>query len=278
MAEGKTMAELKGAGTGLAGLRVLVTRPAPQAAKLSRALSQESAVPVEAPLAAIRPCQDEDGAIEEALRSLASYDWLIFTSVNGVDVFFDALARHGLDSGVVQGRSVAAIGPATAQALEQRGIPVALMPGEYRTTGIVKAMGRFDLRGKRVLLPRAEEGNPELPSRLKALGAEARHLTLYRTELPPDARQRVLQALDQGLDMATFTSPSTVRNMAEALEGHVELLGPVVLACIGPVTAEAAREAGMKPQVVASEHTIRGLVQALKDFCQNCQMERIRQW
>ena len=106
----------------LTGLRVLVTRPAGQAASLSRLLVREGATPVEAPLIAIRTCDDDDGAIEGALRSLPEYDWLVFTSVNGVEVFFDRLSDLGLDATAIQGHSVAAIGPATAQALEERGV------------------------------------------------------------------------------------------------------------------------------------------------------------
>ena len=242
---------------------------------MSRLLSQDGATPVEAPLISIRPCEDDDGAIEEALRSLSSYDWLVFTSVNGVEVFFDRLSSLGLNVDALEGRSVASIGPATTQALEQRGAVVALMPAEHRTAAIVEAMSALDMRGKRVLLPRAEAGSAELPPGLEALGAEVRHLSLYRTEIPHDARGRVLEALNAGLDATTFTSPSAVRSMVSVLEGHVELLAPVVLACIGPVTTEAARQEGLDIQVVASEHTSKGLVQALKEHYTN---GRTRQW
>ena len=139
---------------------------------------------IEVPLIAIRPCDDDDGAIEGVLRSLSEYDWLVFTSVNGVEVFFDRLTDLGLSADAIQGHSVAAIGPATAQALEERGVGVDLMPQEHLTSGIVKAMGSVELRGKRVLLPRAEEGSRELPPGLEALGAEVKHLSLYRTEIP----------------------------------------------------------------------------------------------
>ena len=247
----------------LTGLRVLVTRPAGQAASLSRLLVREGATPVEAPLIAIRACDDDDGAIEGALRSLPEYDWLVFTSVNGVEVFFDRLSDLGLDATAIQGHLVAAIGPATAQALEERDVGVDLMPEEHLTSGIVKAMGGVELRGKRVLLPRAEEGSRELPPGLEALGAEVKHLSLYRTEIPREAGSCVLKALRDGVDVATFTSPSAVGSMVRVLEGRMELLAPVVLACIGPVTAEAARKEGMEVAIVAPEHTGQGLVKAL---------------
>lgn len=247
----------------LTGLRVLVTRPAAQAASLSRLLELEGATPVEVPLIAIRACDDYDGTIEGALRSLPEYDWLIFTSVNGVGVFFDRLKDFGLNGTAIQGHSVGAIGPATAQALEARGVGVDLMPQEHLTSGILKAMGSVELRGKRVLLPRAEEGSRELPPGLEALGAEVKHLALYRTEIPREASSCLLKALHDGVDVATFTSPSAVRSMVRVLEGRMELLAPVVLACIGPVTAEAARREGMEVTIVAREHTGQGLVKAL---------------
>jgi uroporphyrinogen III methyltransferase/synthase len=249
----------------LDGLRVLVTRPQAQAASLVRLLGDEGATPVEAPLISIRPCLDYDGAIRQALLSLDDYHWLVFTSVNGVEVFFDWLLALGLDEKDLHGLSVAAIGPATSQSLKQRGIEVALMPHEHRTAGIVKAMSSLDLQGKRVLLPRAEEGSAELPPSLEALGAEVKHISLYRTEIPHNAGIQVHEALRGGLDVATFTSPSAVRSMVSVLEGRMEQLAPVVLACIGPVTAEEARHKGLEIDVVASEHTSEGLVQALKE-------------
>ena len=269
------MADLRQTTRPLQGLRVLVTRPKGQAASLSHLLSQEGATPVEAPLIAIRPCEDDDGTIERTLRLLSSYHWLVFTSVNGVEVFFDRIWGLGLHVGTLQGHSVAAIGPATAQALEKRGVQVDLVPQEHRTSGIVKAMSSLDLQGKRVLLPRAEEGSAELPPGLEGLGAEVQHLSLYRTEIPHGTRSKVLEALNAGVDVTTFTSPSAVRSIVSVLEGHVELLAPIVLAYIGPVTAEAARGKGLDIRLVASEHTSKGLVQALKEHYTH---GRTRQW
>lgn len=249
----------------LRGLRVLVTRPEAQAASLSSLLSQTGATPVEVPLISIQPCEDTDGTIQHTLASLRDYHWLVFTSVNGVEIFFQRLHDFGLSKDMLQGRSIAAIGPATAQALQQRGLPVDLMPQEHLTSGIVRAMGGLELHGKRVLLPRAEEGSRDLPPGLEALGAEVTHISLYRTEIPHDAGARVQKALRAGLDVATFTSPSAVRSIITVLQDRMELLAPIVLAYIGPVTAEAARRESMDIDVVASEHTGSGLVKALCD-------------
>ena len=259
----------------LAGLKVLVTRPKEQAASLSQALAREGAQPVELPLIAIQPREDDDGAIARAMCSLADYHWLVFTSVNGVDIFFSKLSSLGLNASALRGLSVAAIGPATAQALEQRGKDVAFVPKLHCTEGIVNGMKDFDLAGARVLLPRAEDGSAELPPGLEALGAQVEHLPLYRTEIPPEARTEVFDLLREGVDVATFTSPSTVRHLLEVLDGQLGLLDGVLLACIGPVTAQAARQAGLPPQVVASKHTVEGLVQALGEYYVN---GRKQQW
>ena len=220
---------------------------------------------MEVPLISIQPCEDTDGTIQHALASLRDYHWLVFTSVNGVEIFFQRLHDFGLSKDMLQGRSIAAIGPATAQALEQHGLPVDLMPQVHLTSGIVRAMSGLELHGKRVLLPRAEEGRRDLPPGLEALGAEVTHISLYRTEIPHDAGARVQKALRAGLDVATFTSPSAVRSIVTVLQDRMELLAPIVLAYIGPVTAEAARRASMDIDVVASEHTGSGLVKALCD-------------
>ena len=249
----------------LEGLRVLVTRPQAQAASLSRLLTQQGATPVEVPLIAIRPCDDHDGTIRHTLNSLPTYDWLIFTSVNGVEILFDRLHEYSLDSNLVHDRSIAAIGPATAQALQRRGLTVDLMPHEHLTSGIVRAIGNLDLQGKRILLPRAEEGSPDLPPGLEALGAHVKHLSLYRTEIPYDACNHILEALQTGLDVATFTSPSAVRSVVTVLQHRLELLAPIMLVYIGPVTAEAARQEGLDINIVATEHTGSGLVEALCD-------------
>ncbi len=249
----------------LTGLRVLVTRPEGQAASLTHLLTQDGAIPVEVPLISIRPCDDAHGVIQRTLESLPDYHWLVFTSVNGVQVFFHRLSRLGLTPEALHKHSIAAIGPATAQSLRDHGIDVDLVPAEHSTAGMVQAMQRFDLQAKRILLPRASEGSPNLPPSLEAFGAQVDDLSLYRTEIRQDAATRLLEGFRRGLDAATFTSPSTVRAMVTVLAGHVELLTPVVLACIGPVTANAARQAGLAVHVVASEYTVTGLVQALRE-------------
>ena len=181
---------------------------------------------MEVPLISIQPCEDTGGAIQHALASLRDYHWLVFTSVNGVEIFFQRLLDFGLSEDMLEGRSIAAIGPATAQALEQHGLPVDLMPQEHLTSGIVRTMGGLDLHGERVLLPRAEEGSRDLPPGLEALGAEVTHISLYRTEIPRDAGARVQKALQAGLDVVTFTSPLRCPQHRNRATGPYGAIGP----------------------------------------------------
>ena len=163
--------------------------------------------------------------------------------------------------------AVAAIGPATAEALKRRGIMPDLMPSNYLSQALVDEMQCLDLKGARVLLPRAEIGEPELALGLQSLGASVDQVSLYRTQVPESSRQKALDVLKNGkIDVATFTSSSTVRHLVELLSGEGELLSNVTVACIGPVTAKTARELGIRVDIVAPHHTVKGLVEALKEY------------
>jgi uroporphyrinogen-III synthase len=245
--------------TALAGRRVLVTRPADQAGALVERLAARGALPVVLPTIAIAPLADT-AALDGAIGRLAGYDWIIFTSANGVTAFWERLAAAGLDGRALAGRSVAAIGPATAEALRERGVAVAFIPEEYVAERILDGLG--DVAGRRVLLPRAEIARKALAGELRARGAEVEELAAYRTlAAPPDPE--ALAELRAGVDAITFTSSSTVRHF-------VELAGPdtgnAVIACIGPITAQTARELGLPVDVVAREYTLDGLVRALEAY------------
>jgi uroporphyrinogen III methyltransferase/synthase len=190
--------------------------------------------------------------------------WVIFTSANGVDAVFGRLAALGLDARVFGSAKIAAIGPATAEALRQHGLRADYAPAEALTSAILGDFQQRDLRGARVLLPRADIAPPDLADGLAALGAEVQSIVAYRTVpaegLASEAR-RVLAA--EVVDVACFTSSSTVRNLVDALDGDGSLLAPLTIACIGPVTAATARELGLRVDVVAGDHTVAGLVAAL---------------
>jgi uroporphyrinogen-III synthase len=236
----------------LKGRRVVVTRPESQAEELCSRLRALGAEPIEFPAIAIVP-PEEAGGLERAIARLDGYDWVIFTSANGVEQFWARLAGKDF-----RGR-VAAIGPATAEALRQRGIPVHLVPAEYRAEAILDEIG--EVAGQRILLPRADIARPALADGLRAMGAQVDEVAAYRT-VPGRPAPAAFDALRAGVDVVIFTSSSTVRNFV-ALTAGLDYGDPAI-ACIGPVTAATARELGLRVDAVAREYTIDGLLDSLK--------------
>ena len=250
-------------GTGaLAGVRVLVTRPAEQAAGLAGRLRDAGAVPVLMPAIELRPPADGHAAADGAARRLAEggFDWAVFTSANGVERFRARLGAGGLDARAFGGVRVAAIGPATSAALAGFGIRADVVAEPHTTSALAGALAAR-AAGMRVLLARSAEGDPGLAEALRAAGAEVSDAAVYQVATARgDAA--VLADLAAGrIDVVTFTSPSTVRGLV-ALAGIGGLRGARV-ACIGPVTAGAARELGLGVDVEAAVHTAEGLVEAL---------------
>lgn len=252
----------------LFGRRVLVTRTRQQASALARLLALEGALPLELPTIEIEPAVDE-AAAEAGLAGLraGAYRWLVFTSANAVEIFFRLMGERGLDARALAGAKAAAIGPATAEALAQRGILADAVPRQYVAEEVVAALRPHLEPGHRVLIPRAQGARAELVEGLRALGAEVEEITLYRSVVPRQAPSEALAALRRGeVDVVTFTSSSTVRNLAALLNGDVECLRSPLLACIGPITARTVEEVvGRPPDVVAEEHTVPGLVAALRE-------------
>jgi uroporphyrinogen III methyltransferase/synthase len=253
----------------LFGKRVLVTRTRQQASVLSRLLAEEGAEPIELPTLEIKPRfrKDELIRVTDALHE-GDYDWVIFTSANAVDTFFDFLWSRCLDARNVTA-SVAAIGPATAEALKRWGIYVDVTPdpNRYTAEGLVAAFDeQFDIRGQTVLLPRAEGARDALIEGLTKQGAKVHEVILY-VAAPPDAPEpEPLRRLRAGeVDVVTFASSSAVKNLLKLLNGDTAPLKKPLIACIGPITARTAREAGLEVGVESKEHTIPGLVAALRE-------------
>jgi uroporphyrinogen-III synthase len=245
-------------GGGLAGRTVLVTRPREQAWTLCDALRSRGARPVEFPTLTIRAADTADLDLE--LRRLDRFDWVVFTSANGVRFFAERLAAVG-PRGLPLGIRVAAVGPATARAAADRGLPTHAMPGEFTGAAVPAAMGH--LAGSAVLLPRADIGREEAGAALRAAGATVTEVTVYHTvpETPDPAARR---ALDAGVDAATFTSPSAIRNLAALLGDDARrVLRHAVIACLGGTTAAATRALGFPVHVQARTATVEGLVEAL---------------
>lgn len=252
----------------LFGLRVLVTRTREQASELSRALTASGAEPVELPAIKIVRRYDETqvARVIDALRT-GDYAWLCFTSANAVEIFFDFLWSRSLDARAVRAQ-VAAIGPGTAESLRTRGITPDLVPVQYTADGLADAFERIDVRGARVLLPRAEGAREVLVDALAARGAQVDEVTLYVAAPPDELDLEGLRRLRAGeIDVATFASSSTVKNLVSLLGSDIEPLQRCRIACIGPVTAATAEKLlGRPPDIVASEHTIEGLMRALVDW------------
>ncbi len=238
--------------------RILVTRPQQQANGLLDGLRVAGFEPVCFPVIEIRAMED-NSALDAALNDLAGYDWVVFTSVNGVEVVFGRL------SPAAKLPRVAAIGPKTAEALRLRDVSPEFMPEEYVAEAIMPGLG--DVRGKRVLLPRAEIARKALPEAIRAAGGTADEIAVYRT-LPAQPDPKGLAALKDGVDWITFTSPSTVENFVELVRGQgldpLELPRSPRVACIGPITERAARVAGFDVALVARDYTAEGLIEALK--------------
>jgi uroporphyrinogen III methyltransferase/synthase len=249
----------------LNGMRILVTRPADEASSLSEKLRALGATAIEIPTIAIRPPADTN-QLNKAITEIGNYEWIVFTSVNGVRSFYERMKAFNVSFKVLDRVEVAAIGPATSQELERFGKIPSYVPEEYLSKQVAQGLG--DVRGKRILLPRADIASKKLPSLLRQRGALVDEVVAYRTVIPDELTSvRLRSLLDAGVDLITFTSPSTVRNFVQAL-GASELqsrLKDVKIACIGPVTVEAAEELGVHVDIVALNHTIDGLVEAIEN-------------
>jgi len=244
----------------LAGLRVLVTRTREQAGRLAEALRAEGAEPVECAVIETAPPLDW-GPLDVAIRELRAYQWLVFTSANGVEAFFERLAAAGGDARALAPCQVAAIGPATAAALVRHGVHADRVPPEYVAEAVAEALG--PVAGQRVLLARADIARPVLAQRLREAGAQVDDVVAYRTVAPAGLAERLPELLAT-VEIVTFTSSSTVRHLLEALSPQARrALERKAIACIGPITAKTARESGLRPAVVAETYTIEGLVKAL---------------
>jgi uroporphyrinogen III methyltransferase / synthase len=252
----------------LFGKKIIVTRAREQASEFLYALSEMGAQCLEFPTIKIIPPESWEG-LEKSIRDIETYQWLIFTSVNGVKYFFDRLEVLGRDVRDLKGVKIAAIGPATAEAVRSKGLRIDLVPEEYRAESVIEAFRKEDIRGKRFLLPRAREAREILPQDLVKLGAVVDVVEAYRTVKPEEDREAIMGMLKRGdVHMVTFTSSSTVSNFVGMFQGAplLDWMEEVAVACIGPVTAKGAEETGLKVSLVAPEYTIPSLTKAIVDF------------
>lgn len=249
----------------LLGRGVVVTRAREQASGLAERLTELGAEVIEFPTITVRPLADYS-AVDAAVARLADYDWLIFTSVNGVRHFRKRLAAAGRDSRALAGCRVAAIGPATAEALRGMGIEPDFVPEKYVAESVAEGLLALGVAGARVLVPRAREAREVLPEELRRAGAAVDVLPVYETLPAGTRRDELLGLLDEGrVHCVTFASSSTVENFLSLVPAGTLRAHPAVrLAAIGPVTAKTLEKHGLKCDIMPADYTIPALVEELK--------------
>jgi uroporphyrinogen III methyltransferase/synthase len=252
----------------LFGKTVVVTRTREQASDLIAQVQALGAETLEFPTIRIVPPSDWT-PLDQAVDHLSEYHWIFFTSPNGVRFFFQRLEQLGQDLRILKGIRLAVIGPATAKELGRYHLRPDLVPEKYQAEGLLNALAQIPFQDQKVLLPRAALARDVLPEGLKNLGAEVTVVSAYQT-LPAEAEKSFLEGkLDRGeVDCLTFTSSSTVIHFL-ALFSRREILSrlkSVVIACIGPITAQTARDNGLTVSVTAEEFTIPGLVKEIEKY------------
>ncbi|WP_258881643.1 uroporphyrinogen-III C-methyltransferase [Paenibacillus sp. sptzw28] len=255
----------------LFGTRVLVTRARTQSSELADRIEELGGEPCEFPVIETRESSETAAVshLEESLREAERYDWIMFTSVNGVDYFFNWLAKLRIDIRRFHNARIAAVGPKTAAALEQRGLIVDVLPVKFQAEGLLDSLAEALEAGQTVLLPRGDLAREVLPRQLMAKGLIPVEIDVYETVIAEDQDEETLELLKQGkVDVVTFASSSTVTNLLAVMrrmgvDQPEELLQQVDIACIGPVTAATAAEAGLKVTIQPNDATIDGLVEAI---------------
>jgi uroporphyrinogen-III synthase len=246
----------------LLGWRILTTRAKKQSGHLAAPLRDLGAEVIEVPTIEINPPSSYE-PLDSALKNIKDYDWLILTSVNGVDAVFERLEKLGMSATDLSHLQMAAIGPATKKAIEKQGLRVAVTPEKYIAESVVEALsGKTE--GKRVLLARAKVARDILPSELRKAGVLLEVVEAYETMVPAAAQaklKKLFSGRTQRPDIVTFTSSSTAANFINLLgSSYQQALGDVHIASIGPVTSKTLRDAGFAPTIEAREYTVQGLI------------------
>ena len=252
----------------LFGKRILVTRAREQASVLSEKLELLGAEAWEYPSIAIKKPADIE-PLNKAIAEASSYDWLIFTSVNGVKFFFEQMKELKADIRSLGKAKICAIGPKTKEVLEDKGLQVAVMPEVFRAEAVAEALTPLVKAGEKVLLPRADIARDVLVTTLKEMGLKVNEVVAYETIKADSDNQFLLEKMEEKeIHVITFTSSSTVRNFMELIGERRELLEGVTIASIGPITTKTAESLGLKVDITADEYTIDGLVKALVEYFQ----------
>ena len=250
----------------LFGKGVLVTRPRAQAPALSNLLAEQGAEPIECPMLEISP-PESWGPVDEAIQELSTYDWIIFTSVNGVKAFMGRLWFHQKDARSLGTARVCCIGPQTKVEATHWGIVADLVPNEFQAEGILESLGQLGVHGLRILIPRAKVAREILPEQLREMGASVRVVHGYQAVLPEAEGEPLSDRFrNQDIQYLTFTSSSTVKNFCQLFTDRQEMhdmTQHTTVACIGPITAQTVKEEGLSVDIVAAENTVPALVDAI---------------
>ncbi|HEU0007403.1 MAG TPA: uroporphyrinogen-III C-methyltransferase [Terriglobia bacterium] len=252
----------------MSGKRILITRPSHQAEEFRRRLTAFGAEVIAFPAIEIRDPSSWE-ALDRAIHNIEVYQWLVFTSVNGVEKFFSRYRQLGSDLRDLKGIRIAAIGSATEKAVAERGLKVEILPDEFRAEGLLQSLKGKVLKGSRILIPRAKVARDILPVELEKQGAQVEVVDAYETTPPRAGRERLELIVDERpLDMIVFTSSSTVTNMVEMVKPSTlrETLKQTAIAAIGPITKQTAESQGLEVQVQPSQYTIPALVDAIVNF------------
>jgi uroporphyrinogen III methyltransferase / synthase len=260
----------------LKGKRILITRARSQASSLAQRIESLGGEVVEFPTIEIKP-PESYGPLDRAINQITTYDWVIFTSVNGVEQFLSRFEKLGKKIADLAGIEVGAIGPETAKRLTAAQIRPSLVPKQYQAEGILDELISETVLGKRILIPRAAKARDILPETLSRWGARVDVVEAYQTVLPQVDVSVLCRLLREGtIDVITFTSSSTATNFSVMLRDQdlPRLLSRAVIACIGPITKKTVEDLGMRPEIVSEEFTIPGLVSATVDYFSRTANER----
>lgn len=254
----------------LFGWRIVITRSAGQNQLLAERIRALGGEPLEFPMVKIVPPK-RGQQMDQALKRVDQFDWLVFTSVHGVKFFLQRMKEMNIDIRRLGRAKIAVVGPKTKQAVEEYGLFVECMPREHVAEALVETMRLVVAKGERILLPRSNIARDVLPIELKKMGCQVEAVDAYDTVLEDKHQHAIIQELQQGsVHMITFTSSSTVRNFHQLLAGATssweEWMKNVKVACIGPITARTAEELGFRVDVVADSYTIDGLVEAIQSI------------
>ncbi len=255
----------------LLGKKIVVTRARAQASAFVTLLRKYGAECIEIPTIKISAPKD-NLLLEKNIDDIDSFDWVIFTSVNGVKFFFDTLFAKNLDVRALGHLKFACIGPVTKEKLKEFGIISDVLPETYRAESVVKAFSDREIKDKKILIPRAKEARAILPDQLKEMGAYVHEVTAYETSLVDSDKTTIVKMLENNeIDIVTFTSSSTVKNFVDLLpsDKYRELIKDITTACIGPITDKTAESLGFKPDIVATNYTIEGLVDSILQHFKN---------